>query len=66
MRKGLNTVIIFGSWTLWNHGNACVFDTAAPCIRTLIKNFDDENHLWCLTGAAGLRRLAPGLVLEAG
>ncbi|GJN11863.1 hypothetical protein PR202_ga30096 [Eleusine coracana subsp. coracana] len=66
IRKGLNTVIILGGWTLWKHRNACVFDTAAPCIRTLLKNFDNENHLWCLVGVAGLRRLALGLVLEAG
>ncbi|GJN29075.1 hypothetical protein PR202_gb17267 [Eleusine coracana subsp. coracana] len=66
IRKGLNTVIILGGWTLWKHRNACTFDTAAPCIRILLKNFDDENHLWCLAGAARLRHLALGLVLVRG
>ncbi|GJM91715.1 hypothetical protein PR202_ga08120 [Eleusine coracana subsp. coracana] len=63
-KEGLNTVIILGAWVLWKHRNDCVFNSATPRIRTLLKNFDDEHHLWCMAGAGGLRRLALGLVSE--
>jgi hypothetical protein len=29
-RKGLNSLVILGAWTLWNHRNICVFDGATP------------------------------------
>jgi hypothetical protein len=29
-RRGLNSLIILGAWTLWRHHNDCVFNGAAP------------------------------------
>jgi hypothetical protein len=29
-RRGLNSLIILGAWTIWNHHNKCVFDGANP------------------------------------
>jgi len=26
MQKGLNSLVILGAWTIWNHHNRCVFD----------------------------------------
>lgn len=28
--KGLNSLIILGFWTIWNHRNGCVFDKITP------------------------------------
>jgi len=28
MRQGVNSLIILGAWTIWNHRNSCVFDGA--------------------------------------
>jgi hypothetical protein len=28
--KGLNSIIILGAWSVWNHRNRCVFDGAPP------------------------------------
>jgi hypothetical protein len=35
-RKGLNSLIILGAWTLWRHRNDCVFKGAAPCLATTL------------------------------
>ena len=59
-KKGLNTVIILGAWILWKHRNACVFDGAPPRISSLMQAFKDEEELWCLVGARGLRTLGQG------
>jgi hypothetical protein len=32
VRKGLNSLIILGAWTLWKHRNRCVFDGVAPSL----------------------------------
>jgi len=31
-RKGFNSLVILGAWTLWNHRNRCVFDGATPSL----------------------------------
>jgi hypothetical protein len=31
-RKGLNSLIILGAWTIWIHRNKCVFDGLSPCL----------------------------------
>ena len=59
-KKGLNTVIILGAWILWEHHNACVFDGAQPRISGLMEAFKEEEELWCLAGARGLRTLGLG------
>ncbi|GJN04465.1 hypothetical protein PR202_ga22015 [Eleusine coracana subsp. coracana] len=35
-RKGLNSLIILGSWTLWKHRNDCVFNGASPNLSTAL------------------------------
>lgn len=62
-RKGFNTVIIMGSWLLWKHRNACVFEGARPNVNALVHLFRDEQHLWCIAGARGLRALGHGGVV---
>ena len=30
IKKGLNSIIILGAWSIWNHCNCCVFDGITP------------------------------------
>jgi len=59
-KNGLNTMIILGSWILWKHRNACVFEGSHPCITRTLEEFRNEYHLWCLAGARGLCMLGLG------
>jgi hypothetical protein len=34
--KGLNSVLILGAWTLWQHRNACLFDGALPSLSAAL------------------------------
>jgi hypothetical protein len=38
-RKVLNSIIILGAWTLWNHRNRCVFDGASPNLARALTLF---------------------------
>ncbi|GJN09700.1 hypothetical protein PR202_ga27730 [Eleusine coracana subsp. coracana] len=57
-RKGFNSLVILSSWTLWKHHNTGVFDRVQPCINTIIREFENEKHLWVLAGARSLGALA--------
>jgi len=35
MQKGLNSLIVLGAWTLWNHRNRCVFYGITPNLGEL-------------------------------
>ena len=63
LRKGTNSLIILGAWTLWTHRNKCVFDGAAPNVVGALAVAEDERRSWSLAGARGLSlldALAPG------
>jgi hypothetical protein len=42
MKKGLNSLIILGSWLLWKLRNSIVFDGARPCLNILLATTRDE------------------------
>ena len=56
-RKGLNSLIILGAWSIWNHRNICVFDGIQPSLNRILAAVKDELHLWSLAGARGVSHL---------
>ncbi|GJM95726.1 hypothetical protein PR202_ga12503 [Eleusine coracana subsp. coracana] len=59
-RKGLNSLIILGAWSLWKHRNRCVFEGGQPCIQVIMQEFNNEKQLWHLAGAKSLQELGLG------
>ena len=56
-RKGINSLVILGAWTLWRHRNSCVFDGAAPSVAGALAVAEDDRRSWSLVGARGLSLL---------
>jgi hypothetical protein len=54
MSQGINSLIILGAWTIWNHRNGCVFDGAAPNLVGALIAAGKERCLWSMAGALGL------------
>ncbi|GJN41103.1 hypothetical protein PR202_gn00431 [Eleusine coracana subsp. coracana] len=44
-------------WSIWKHGNDCVFERASPSAATILNAIKDEHGLWCMAGAKKLRAL---------
>jgi hypothetical protein len=57
IRKGLNTLITLGAWTIWRHRNDCVFNGATPRLDTTLLLIKEEVELWCLVGVKGISLL---------
>jgi hypothetical protein len=59
--KGLNSLIILGFWTIWNHRNS---DKITPNVDASIRRAAEERELWAMAGAKSLSLLTapiPGL-----
>lgn len=56
-RKGLNSLIILGAWTLWRHRNDCVFNGASPSLATALVMAGDDTQMWNMAGAKGFSLL---------
>jgi hypothetical protein len=54
VRKGFNSVVILGAWTIWKHRNRCVFDGCNPTLVTTLRMAREEAVLWSMTGAKAL------------
>ncbi|GJN03220.1 hypothetical protein PR202_ga20639 [Eleusine coracana subsp. coracana] len=48
IKKGLNSHIISGAWSLWRHRNDCVFNGAAPRLPSIL------TMVWSMAGAKGI------------
>jgi len=61
IQKGLNSLIVLGAWTLWNHRNRCVFYGIIPILGGALILAGEERRLWSLAGAKGLSSLTAPL-----
>ena len=52
-KKGLNSLIILGAWTIWNHRNRCVFDGTPPSLAGALLLASEEQRFWKLAKAQG-------------
>jgi hypothetical protein len=48
LKQGTNTLIILGSWTIWNHRNICIFEKEAPNLTRALVMAGEERKLWVL------------------
>jgi hypothetical protein len=53
-KKGLDSLITLGLWTLWNHRNGCVFDRVTLSLEGAIRRADEEIIIWEFAGAKHL------------
>ena len=44
LRKGLNSLVILGAWSIWWHKNDCVFNGATPNVNTVLALAREEAH----------------------
>jgi hypothetical protein len=61
-RRGLNSLIILGAWTIWNHRNKCVFYGANPSMMKILILAGEEQRQWMIVGARGLSHLVAPLI----
>jgi hypothetical protein len=52
-----------GTWIIWKHRNACVFERVSPLISMIWSKLKNERSLWSMAGAKKLQGL--GLALAA-
>jgi hypothetical protein len=60
-RRWLNSLIILGAWTIWNHRNRCAFDGANPSMVEILILAGEERRQWRIAGARGLSHLVATL-----
>jgi hypothetical protein len=61
IRQDLNSLVILGAWSIWNHRNQCVFDKISPCVATVIRRAGEERELWEMAGARSIALLSAPL-----
>jgi hypothetical protein len=57
VRKGLDSILVLGAWTIWKHRNRCVFDGLSPNVSCVVSVIKEELHHWSFAGARGVPHL---------
>jgi hypothetical protein len=57
VRKGFNSLVTLGAWTLWRHRNECVFNGASPRLSAALAVAGEEAIMWSMAGAKELALL---------
>jgi hypothetical protein len=60
VKKGLNSLIILGAWSIWRHRNDCVFNGIVPNVNVALRLAREEAFCWSLAGAKGFPLLSAG------
>jgi hypothetical protein len=56
-KKGFDSLVILGAWSIWKHRNRCVFDGLHPSVVVALQLARDEALVWSMAGAKGLSSL---------
>ncbi|GJN36984.1 hypothetical protein PR202_gb25893 [Eleusine coracana subsp. coracana] len=56
-KKGLNSLVMLGAWTLWTHRNGIVFDGLSPNLNRAITITNEEKRLSEMAGTRSLSSL---------
>ena len=57
VKKGVNSIIILGSWLVWKHHNFYVFDGGTPNLSRVVSTFREDVQQWSVAGARGVSYL---------
>jgi hypothetical protein len=58
VKEGLNSLIVLGARTIWQHRNKCVFNGKSLHLASALSMAGEESLFWGLAGARGLAQLA--------
>jgi hypothetical protein len=53
-KRGIDSSIILGVWTLWKHQNRCVFDAMMPNLAVGLAQVAEDRKMWELARAKGV------------
>jgi hypothetical protein len=56
-RRGFDSVIILGAWSIWKHRNRCVSDGCSPSLNGVFLFAVKDLRLWSFAGAKGVSHL---------
>ena len=62
LKQGVNTFIMLGAWTVWNHRNRCVFDGISPNLAAALRSAGEQRQFWEMAGARGKSSLTAQLL----
>jgi hypothetical protein len=54
VKKGFDSILILGAWTIWKHCNRCVFDEITPDVSCVVLVIKEDLHQWSFAGARGV------------
>lgn len=54
LKKGFNSLVIMGAWSIWKHRNKCVFDGCNLNLAAALWAAREEAMCWSLAGGKAL------------
>jgi len=54
LRRGVNSLVILGAWSIWRHRNDCVFENVTPNVNSALHLAKEEAGRWSAVGAKGI------------